>query len=98
METTKKRTYVRSPHVISALLKKGSYRTNLLPKADMVSIMEILLQKTISEVRKLAEGDDTPAFISVCAKLLMADRLNDYLDAMNICREMMEKEEKPTGM
>lgn len=62
-----------------------------LPAKDKVAVMEYLLTLEACEVKRINESDKATAFVSLCANILRRGKLMEYMQILEMCRNMASK-------
>lgn len=59
-----------------------------LPNVDKVAMLEWMLTQPASEINRINTRSETPAFIGICAELLLQHKITEYMQILSLCRNM----------
>lgn len=59
-----------------------------LPNVDKVAMLEWMLTQPASEISKINDRSETPAFIGICAGMLLQNSITEYMQVLSLCRKM----------
>lgn len=65
-----------------------------LPNIDKVAMLEWMLTQPASEISRINDRSETPAFIGICAGMLLQNKMVEYMQVLSLCREMASEDDK----
>lgn len=65
-----------------------------LPAKDKVAVMECLLTLSANDIRRINENDKTTAFVGLCTNILRRGELMEYMQILEMCRNMALNSDK----